>query len=84
MKINWMVLALTAAIVMPAFADGGHGMSTGGGMLSGSGMMVVADDASGMRPLGGLMNRGVLLCVREEDAERADEVLGEGEPGGDE
>lgn len=46
--------------------------------------VIVADDASGMRPLGGLMNRGVLLCVREEDAERADEVLAEGEPGGDE
>jgi hypothetical protein len=42
--------------------------------------VIVADDASGMRPLGGLMNRGVMLCVLEEDAARADAALAEGEP----
>lgn len=46
MKINWMMLALAVVVVTPAFADSGHGMGTGGGMMAGSGMMVVADDSS--------------------------------------
>ena len=46
MKINWMMLALAVVVVTPAFADSGHGMGTGGGMMGGSGTMVVADDAS--------------------------------------
>jgi hypothetical protein len=37
MKINWMMLALAVVVVTPAFADSGHGMGTGGGMMEPAG-----------------------------------------------
>jgi outer membrane protein assembly factor BamB len=46
MKINLMALALAVAVATPVFADGGRGMGAGGGMMGGSGRMIVANDAS--------------------------------------
>jgi len=46
MRKSLMVLALTAAVSTPLFAAGGHRMGASGGMMAGSGMMIVADDAS--------------------------------------
>lgn len=46
MKKVMTLLALTAAMATPVFANGGRGMGAGGGMMGGSGMMIVADDDS--------------------------------------
>jgi hypothetical protein len=49
--------------------------------------VIVADDGGGMRPLGPLATGGVMLCVWEEDAERAarllDDVADSAEPEAD-
>ena len=49
--------------------------------------VIISDDAGGMRPLGALTTGGVMLCVREEDAERAvrllDDVADSAEPEAD-
>jgi len=42
--------------------------------------VLVADDAHGMRPMIGLATGGVRLCVRREDAEKADAILDRAEP----
>jgi hypothetical protein len=42
--------------------------------------VLMADDAHGMRPIMGLSTRGVRLCVRREDAEKAAAILDQAEP----
>lgn len=60
MKRNLMILVLSMAAATFAFADGGA-MGGRGGMMTGSGMMVVADDASLLitsMDMGGMMGGG--------------------------